>query len=149
MMLRQLTCAALILALAPAVAALDPLTAEPQTPTGKFTTATEVRPILTATKASWVAVREFDGADLVYVTQILAWRCGLLRLRWGVNGEAMENWALPPCFEDAAQPNALPVDAPPYVRLPLGSVESVEVTIVYDDLSEDSATFDRAAVLMP
>ncbi|KPQ20688.1 MAG: hypothetical protein HLUCCA24_01900 [Rhodobacteraceae bacterium HLUCCA24] len=146
---RIFTSAVLVLAQSPLALAEDTLTAEPQVPTGRFTTALEVRPILTATQANWVAVREFDGADLVYVTQILAWRCGLLRLRWGVNGEGMQNWPLPPCEEASAQPNALPANALPYVRLPRGSVRTVEVEIVYDDLTEDGASFDRAAVLMP
>ena len=37
---------------------------------------------------AWVAVRDYDGQDLLYVTQILAWRCGLARLQSAVNDEA-------------------------------------------------------------
>lgn len=125
-------------------------TAEPQVPTGKFTTATEVKPILTATKSSWVAVREYDGRDLVYVTQIMAWRCGLVALRFSVNGAETADWPLPPCHEDTAAPNALtPDDGLPYRSYPLGSVEQVNVLLVYDDLTADEATFQRNQVLMP
>ncbi|WP_101068569.1 hypothetical protein [Roseovarius salinarum] len=125
-------------------------TGEPQTPTGKFTTATEVRPILTATKPDWVAVREFNGQDLLYFTQILSWRCGLVGLHYGVNGGEMRAWDMPPCLTDTAQPNAIRAeDGLPYVAFGPGHVQSVQVEIIYDDLTRDSAHYERSDVLMP
>ncbi len=151
-MLKPISCLAvsLLLAAGSAGAQEGEYEAEPQEPKGKFTTATEIKPIMTATKPQWVAVREFDGQDLVYVTQIMSWRCGLAGLRFAVNGEALEDWPLPPCHEDTAQPNAITEDdGPIYERFPLGSVESVEVELIYDDLTRDGATYDRKDVLMP
>lgn len=123
---------------------------EAQEPTGRFTTATEVRPILTATRPNWVAVREYDGQDLVYVTQIMAWRCGLVALRFAVNDAPLADWPLPPCHLDSPTPNALtPEDGLPYRAFPLGSVRTVTVELIYDDLSTDAAAFVRRNVLMP
>ena len=102
-----------------------------------------------ATKSSWVAVREYDGRDLVYVTQILAWRCGLVGLRLAINGGPMQDWPLAPCQIDTATPNAIPQDAKIYESHPLKSVQSVDIEIVYDDLTRDSAHFERGQVLMP
>jgi hypothetical protein len=123
--------------------------AEPQVPTGKFTTATEIKPIMTATKGNWVAVREYDGRDLVYLTQVLSWRCGLVGVRVALNGGPMQDWPLPPCQIDTAQPNAIPQDAKIYESYPLKSVNALDVEIIYDDLSRDSAHFERNQVLMP
>lgn len=126
------------------------LVPEPQVPTGTFTTATEVRPILQATKGNWVAVREFNGQDLLYVTHLWAWRCGLAALAISVNDEPMQNWPLPPCHADSATPNAiLDSDGLPYLTLRLGSVEKIEVQIVYDDLAMERASWARAEVKMP
>lgn len=132
-------------AAAPAAAPLSAaLQAEPQQPDGRFTTATEVRPILNATRANWISVREFNGQDLVYVTHLWAWRCGLVELRLGVNGAAPEVWPLPDCHLDRPQPNAvLEEDGLPYRSFPLSSVENVTVEITYDDLGSDRITVSR------
>jgi hypothetical protein len=117
-----------------------------------FTTAAEVKPILDATRANWIAVREYDGKDLVYFTQVLSWRCGLAEIRYGLNGAAADT-VLPmePCYDTEATPNALKMEGGPeiYLSLPLQSVNSVSVVLVLDDGSELSAEFARAAVLMP
>ena len=126
------------------------LVAEPQTPTGKFTTATEVKPILGATRGNWVGVREFNGQDLVYVTHIWSWRCGLLQLKIGINGAPPEIWPLPECHMEMPMPAVmLEEDGLPYRAFELGSVQSLQVELVYDDLSTDSASFDRAQVRIP
>lgn len=124
--------------------------AEQQVATGRFTTALEVRPILSATRANWIAVRDFDGQDLVYVTQIWSWRCGLMGLRIGINGAAPRPWPLPDCHEDSNSPNAiLPADGLPYRAFPQGSVQTVTVELVYDDLGTERVTFNRHGALLP
>ncbi len=126
------------------------LQAEPQVATGQFTTALEVRPIMNATKSSWVAVREYEGKDLLYVSHIMAWRCGLVRLRVGVNGGQLQEWTLPPCHLGTNAPNAVtPDDGPIYVEAPLGLIQEVAVEITYDDLETDFAVYQRPQVLMP
>jgi hypothetical protein len=133
--------------LAPAAPVLQ---AEPQQPTGRFTTAIEVKPILNATRGSWIAVREFNGQDLVYVTQLWAWRCGLLEMRIGINGATPEVWDLPECHLDQAAPNAvLEGDGLPYRAYPPGSVRQVEVQITFDDLDTGRARFNRQGLLAP
>jgi hypothetical protein len=115
-----------------------------------YTTAAEVKPILQATKPSWIAVREFDGQDLLYFTNLLAWRCGVASVSYAVNGGDKTVLPMEPCHEDTAQPNALLMETIlPYVILPLGSVETVAVFVTYDDDTPDQADYERKAVLIP
>ena len=117
-----------------------------------FTSAAEIKPILEATRNSWVAVREFDGRDLVYFTHLLAWRCGITEIRYGLNGAAAETLLpMEPCYEAEAVPNALKSDSGVeiYLNEALGSVQSVAVRLRMDDGSELAADYPRAAVLMP
>ncbi len=116
-----------------------------------FTTAAEVKPILEMTRDSWVAVREFDGRDLVYFTHLIAWRCGLEEVKFSVNSTKSDHvWPMEPCYEGTASPNAMKDEAfLPYVALPLGSVDRIAVVLKLDDGSFLKADFDRAAVLMP
>jgi hypothetical protein len=126
------------------------LVAEPQVPSGKFTTAVEVKPILNATKANWVAVRDFNGQDLLYVTHLFSWRCGLAAMALSVNNEPMQNWPLPACHTEYSTPNALlDTDTLPYLTLKQGAVQTITIQIVYDDLSMDIASFARGDVLIP
>lgn len=131
---------------------IDTRTPEPQVPTGRFTTAVEVRPILGMTKSNWVAVREYEGQDLVYFTHLMSWRCGLWDIRYGINGAPADNVvSMEPCHADYQQPNVM-IDLEnfrPYVSYPAGSVQSVAVEIVYDDGKSDFAQFNRSAVLIP
>lgn len=124
--------------------------AEPQVPSGKFTTATEVKPILEMTTGNWVAIRDYDGQDLLYVTHIWSWRCGLLRMRYALNDEPLQDLPLPPCHEETGAPNAIiDSDGLPYLSFAQGSISSVRVELLLDDLSTLEASFSRSDILMP
>lgn len=116
-----------------------------------FTTAAEVKPILTATKGNWVAVREFDGNDLLYFTHLESWRCGLSGVEYSVNSDALDQvWTLETCYEDEAAPNAMKEEGRlPYITLPLGSVETITIRLLYDDDTTDDAAFERGAIMTP
>lgn len=141
----------------PDLAAADPVAPivrepEPQVPTGNFTTAIEVKPILSMTKQNWVAVRLYEGNDLVYFTHLLAWRCGLWEIRYSINSdETLQSFPMEPCHEETAQPNAMTnvVNFLPYITLPPESVETIYVELVFDDGTTDFAVFTRPNVLMP
>lgn len=125
---------------------------EPQIATGKYTTAVEIKAILGMTKTSWVAVRLYEGNDLVYFSHLLAWRCGLWEIRYGLNGEPANNiLEMEPCNEQFAQPNAMtdPINFPIYITLPPESVESIYVEIYYDDGTTDFVRANRGDVLIP
>jgi hypothetical protein len=120
------------------------LQAEPQIPSGRFTTAVEVKPILAVTRANWVAVREFNGQDLLYVTHLWSWRCGLVEMRIGINGNPPEIWPLPPCHMDQPTPNMITEsDGLPYRSFGRGQVALIEVHLTYDDLTSESFKFNR------
>ena len=126
------------------------LVAEDQTPTGRFTTAAEVRPILNATRGNWIAVREYDGRDFLYVTHLWSWRCGLAAMAIAVNDAPMQNLPMPPCHDSLPTPNAiLEGDPQPYLTFDLGSVERIRVQLVYDDLGMALEEFLRSDVLIP
>ncbi|UWQ31652.1 hypothetical protein K3555_13735 [Leisingera sp. M527] len=118
--------------------------AEPQQATGRFTTALEVKPILAATQANWIHVREFNGQDLLYVTHLWSWRCGLAQVKLGVNGNPPEIWPLPDCHLEEGFPNMIKdEDGMPYRSYPLGSIQQIAVEVTYDDLSTEELVFGR------
>lgn len=114
-----------------------------------FTTAAEVAPILEMTRANWVAVREFDGQDLIYFTHLLSWRCGIAAITFSVNGGPEAVFPAEPCYRDEAQPNALKMtEVLPYAVAPLGWIQTVKVRLDMGDGTAMTATYDRAGVLI-
>ncbi len=114
----------------------------------QFTTADEVRPILEATRAKWVTLRQFEGKDMLNFTQLVTWRCGLEAVYYSVNGGPEKQLPVEPCYEDEAVPSAIKsTDILPFVSLPAGTVQTVTVRLVYDDGGQSSASFQRADIL--
>ena len=112
-----------------------------------FTTAAEVKPIVGAIKGQWIAVRPWEGKDLLYFTNLLSWRCGLNEIRYAVNSIVLQKLETEPCYENESAPNALKVEGIlPYVSFPADSIETIIVEITYDDGTTDSASYDRAQV---
>lgn len=125
---------------------------EPQIPTGQFTTATEIRPIVSMTKSNWVAVRHYDGQDLLYFTHLLSWRCGLWDISYSINNAPdLTAFPMEPCHEGTNSPNAM-VDVAnylPFVGYPPESIQTIYVEITLDDGTTDFAQFSRSEVLIP
>ena len=122
--------------------------AEDQTPTGKFMTASEVKLIIEAIKPQWIAVRLWDGQDLLYFTNLLSWRCGTHQISYAVNGGDFQVLQAEPCHSDDAAPNALKTADGflPYVTFKANSIQTIEVQVLYDDLSETDESYARAQV---
>lgn len=136
--------------LRPALALAVGLLAGTHVAAANFTTAAEVKPILQATQSSWVAIRKFNGQDLLYFTQIESWRCGISQVTFRVNGSG-QTYAkqMEPCYEETPAPNAFKLDSHvPYVAFPPDSLTGVEVTITFDDGSQLSGSFTRAQVAL-
>lgn len=115
------------------------------------TTTAEVKPILTMIKGMWVAVREYDGNDLLYFTMLESYRCGLDEVKYGINSDVPDQvWEQEACYVDEAAPNAMKMeDGLPFITLELGSIETVIVEITYDDGTTDTETYERNAIMTP
>lgn len=109
--------------------------------------AAKVRPILDITRTQWVAVREWEGRDLLYFTHLLTWRCGLTRIEYSVNSTVADQvWRFTPCDSTAANPMALPPEQVIYKGYELNSIQNVTVKITYDDGDTDMISYDRKAI---
>ena len=94
----------------------------------------QVKNILELTKNNWVAIRDFNGRQLIYFTHIISWRCGVKELRYGLNTNTPDStFPLPEC--DKLQPNAVKTDNI-FLTEKLNSVTSLSVQLLFDDGSE-------------
>lgn len=86
--------------------------------------------ILEMTKDRWLSFRTHEGQKLVYFTHLESWRCGIDRVRYSIDSDALDRtWRLEPC--DPSQPDA--IGKAPYAALPAGGARSVSVELTYTD----------------
>ncbi len=110
--------------------------------------AAEVKPILQMTKGNWIAVREFNGQDLLYFTHLEVFRCGLEQIRYVINDGKPSIWETPSC-EGEETFKEIPADRLPYAEFPAKSIRTVRIELTYDDGTVETESFERAAVMTP
>jgi Caspase domain len=93
------------------------------------------RKILDMTATSWLSFREFNGL-LVYYTHLMSYRCAIREVRIGIDTAVPDQvLKMPPC--DMKDPNAIPYEAKPYLKLaPSNQFVSVELTYRDGSVSE-------------
>lgn len=127
--------AAILLALPLPVAAQD------------FTSSAGVKPILELIRPQWIAIRPYDGQDLLYMTTLLVYRCGIAQIRFSYNGGDLQVWEGEPCWRDEANPSALKLETHlPYAVAPLDSLQTVTVNLLFDDGTVMEHSYTRQQV---
>lgn len=109
-----------------------------------FTTSAGVKPILEMIRPQWVAVRPYEGQDLLYMTTLLTYRCGIAEIRFAYNGGPLQVWEAEPCWRDEASPMALKMETHlPYAVAPLNSLQSVTINLLFDDGTTMEQSYQR------
>lgn len=87
--------------------------------------------LLDLTRGSWAYFRNYNGRQLIYFTHLEVYRCGITKVRYSLNGEALDReWKLQPC--DPKKPNQVTTDKV-YISLPLKTAQSISVRLTYND----------------
>lgn len=90
--------------------------------------------ILDLTRASWAYFRNFNGQQLIYFTHLESYRCGIDRVSYSLDSDALDReWRLQPC--DPARPNEITADKP-YIALPPGTAGSITLQLTFRDGSK-------------
>lgn len=92
--------------------------------------------ILDMTRGNWVYFRDFNGRQLLYFTHLESYRCGIDRVSYSLDSDALDReWKLQPC--DPAKPHEITTDRP-YISLPPGTASSVSVQLTFRDGSKSA-----------
>ena len=102
---------------------------------GNAQTAQQIRTMLDATTKSWIAFREYNGAQLIYFTQFVTMKCALKEVRFSLNSPSLEHtFELPKCNWEA--PFNVDAKKLPYISMALGTAKSISVQVTYSDGSK-------------
>lgn len=97
-------------------------------------------------------VRPCEGRDYLYMATVLANRCSLTVIHFGINGtKPATPWPMEPCHSGAVAPNALLEleKFPPYLTYPPESIRAVSVALTFGDVTVTAMDYDRAEILQP
>jgi len=112
-----------------------------------FTTSAGVKPILELIKGNWVAVRPYEGQDLLYFSTLLIYRFGIQQISFAYNGGPFQPLQHEPCHWGENDPMALKLETHlPYVVAPLNSLQSVAIQLDFDDGTVMSQSYQRDAI---
>lgn len=94
----------------------------------------EHKRMLEMTWTSWIVIQANPGnpsQQLIYYTGVVSWRCGVEKMMYSFNGDALDQeLKLPPC--DEKDPMAIPSDFLPFMPSPPG-LQTMSVQITYKD----------------
>ena len=116
-----------------------------------FTEADDIEPILGMTKANWIAVREWEGEDLLYFSHLITYRCAIDQVRYFINVGKPVVRPMEECYWDLPQPFIIqdPEGHVIYDTYPLNSIETITVEITLKNGTLLRETFERKAVWIP
>lgn len=100
--------------------------------------------MLEMTKNAWLMLRDFDGATLIYFSQIASSRCAISSVRYSINNDKLDQQIqLPPC--DLQDPFSLPDNFESYFKGPV-DLQSVSIQLTYHNQQKSSIeTFRKGA----
>ena len=116
-----------------------------------FTKADDIEPILGMTKMNWVAVREWDGKDLLYFTHLITYRCGIEQVRYYINVGKPRIREMEECYWDLPQPFIIqdPNGYVIYDEFEMQSIQTITVEITLKNGTVLRETFERKQVWTP
>ena len=92
--------------------------------------------------------------DLIYLTNLLAWRCGTASILYGFNDDAPITTVLAePCYREFREPNVFQhagePEFPLWLTVPKESVQKITIRVLYEDGKMAEFVAERAKSLMP
>lgn len=128
-----------------------PLSAQTAPPTD-FTTPEGAAFIHNSLGDQLLAFKEDGDQDVIYFTAILAWRCGVQELYYGLNDDlAVTQFPLEPCYRELRNPNTnkeMGTTFPFFIKVPKGSAQKVKLRVIYEDGTGASFESERAKNLV-
>lgn len=136
---------ALILTAAPAAA---------QTPPTDLTTPEGAAYIHATLGGAMLSFQNQGDNDLIYFTNLLAWRCGTASILYGLNDDPPTTlFPAEPCYREFREPNVLQHVGEPgfpfFLTVPKDSVQKITIRVLYEDGKMAEFVSERAKNLMP